>query len=127
MKRPVARILAVFGGLTLLGASASPLGADARLAIKVFPTVSFAPAELVVQAHVQIDSDNRALELEADSPDYYRSTTIQLNGQQAPQTTIFQLRSLPTGQYEVTARLYGSSGHARAEARQRIAVLGRGR
>ena len=124
MKRRVVRILTAFSGLILLGAHVPPLGAAAPLAIKVSPTVSFAPAQFFVQAHVQIDRENRALEIVADSPDYYRSSTIQLNGQEAPLTTLVELRNVPRGEYEVTARLYGLSGRPRAEVHQHIAVLG---
>jgi hypothetical protein len=112
--------------LLLLGDYAPQVDTSAKLAIKVYPSVSFAPAAILVNVHVPTDSENRALELIADSADYYRSSTIELDGPHAPQTSVFQWRDLPSGEYEVTARLYGRSARVRAQVGQRIAVLERG-
>ena len=125
MKTSVLKNLLVLSALLLLGVNAAPLGEGAKLRIKVYPSVSSEPAEIVVRVHVPSDGENRALELIADSGDYYRSSTIEMNGQQAAPTTFFRLRDLPSGRYDVTARLYGESDRLRAEVRQRIAVLGR--
>ncbi len=125
MSRPNRRILAIFA-LLLLGDFAPRVSTRAKLAIKVYPSVSFAPAVILVNVHVPTDSENRALELIADSPDYYRSSTVELDGPHAPKTSVFQWRDLPSGEYEVTARLYGPSARARAQVSQHIAVLPRG-
>ena len=61
----------------LLVASAGPLGADARLSMKVSPPVALAPANLTMRAIIVPDSRNRMLQITAESGDYYRSSDIQ--------------------------------------------------
>jgi hypothetical protein len=103
--------------------SVLPAGAGDRLAMRVSPAISFAPANLVVRAFVEADADNRAVEIVAESPDFYRSSAIQLDGDRAPRTSMFEFRSLPPGTYEVSAVLLGSGGQTRATVRQEINVI----
>ena len=107
----------------LLAASASPLGAGEQMAMKVSPEVAFAPADLVVRAIIEASPDNRALEVIFDSPDFYRSSLIELEGELAPRTTVFEIRNLPGGRYVVTTRLVGSSGQTRSALRQTVTVM----
>ncbi len=119
------RLLVV--GLLMFGAIA-PIGAGERdrLTLKVSPAVCFAPANLVVRATVLADADNRAVEVVAESPDFYRSSEIQLDGDKAPRTNMFEFRSLPPGSYEVRAILIGSGGEERASVRQSVNVMASG-
>ena len=103
-----------------------PLGAGERITIKVSPAVSFAPANLIVRTMIVADADNRAVEIIAESPDFYRSSEIQLEGDKAPRTTMFEFRSLPSGTYEVRANLIGVGGQQRAFVRQQINVIAGG-
>jgi hypothetical protein len=105
---------------------AAPIGAGERLALKVSPAVAFAPANLIVRTTVEADSANRAMEIEADSADFYRSSAIELDGEKAPRTTQFEFRSLPQGTYHVRATLLGSDGHARAAVRTEVNVIASG-
>ncbi len=105
---------------------AAPLGAGDRLALKVFPAVAFAPANLIVRTTVEADPANRAMEISAESPDFYRSSAIQLDGDKAPRTTQFEFRSLPPGRYYVKATLMGSDGHSRATVRTEMNVIASG-
>jgi hypothetical protein len=111
----------VFGFLIL--ASAAPVGAGESLTMKVSPNVSFAPANLVVRTTVQADPANRAITIEADSGDFYRSSAMELDGDKAPRTTMFEFRSLPSGTYRVTATLYDGNGKTRAFARSEVNVI----
>lgn len=108
--------------------AAMPLGAKDKdpLMMRVSPTVSFAPANLMVRATVEVNAANRAVEIIAESEDFYRSSEMQLDGNSAPRTTQFEFRSLPPGTYEVRAVLYGQNGDARAEVRQQINVIASG-
>jgi hypothetical protein len=108
--------------------STLPLGAGAgeRLAIRVSPAVAFAPANLIVRAIVEADADNRAVEVIAESAEFYRSSEIQLEGDKAPRANQFEFRNLPPGVYEVRASLVGADGHARAVARQQVNVIASG-
>ena len=105
---------------------ATPLGADTPLALKVSPAVSFAPANLVVRATVEVNAANRAMEVVAESADFYRASAIQLDGDKAPRTNMFEFRSLPPGTYDVQATLLGADGHTRAHVRQEINVIASG-
>lgn len=113
----------LFGLLILL---AAPLGAETPLMLRVSPAVSFAPANLVVRATVEVNAANRAMEVVAESEDFYRASAIQLDGDKAPRTSTFEFRSLPSGVYEVHATLVGPDGHARARVRQEVNVVASG-
>ncbi len=106
--------------------AAGPLGASERLALRVSPAVSFAPANLVVRATIPADSENRAVEVVAESTEFYRSSEIELDGARAPRTSLFEFRSLPPGTYEVRATLRAVDGHSLANVRQQINVIDSG-
>ena len=114
----------LFGILMLI--TTLPMGAGERITVKVSPAVAFAPANLVVRTMIEADQDNRAVEIVAESADFYRSSQIQLEGDKAPRTTSFEFRSLPPGSYEVRALLLGADGGQRAFARQTINVIASG-
>ena len=103
-----------------------PLGADDRISLKVSPAVAFAPANLVVRATIVADADNRAVEIVAESENFYRSSEVQLDGDRAARTNTFEFRSLPPGTYEVRATLLGVDGRSRAMIRQQVNVLATG-
>jgi hypothetical protein len=100
-------------------------GAGDKLSMKVSPAIAFAPANLVVRAYVAADPDNRAIEVVAESPDFYRSSQIELDGDKAPHTNVFEFRSLPTGAYQVSAVLIGTRGQ-RALVRSEVNVMASG-
>jgi hypothetical protein len=110
----------------LIGVTTLPVGAGERITLKVSPAVSFAPANLVVRATVEADAENRAIEIVAESSDFYRSSEIQLEGDKAARTNTFEFRSLPPGTYEVRAKLYGADGQQRAAVRQQVNVIASG-
>jgi hypothetical protein len=93
------------------------------LAMRVSPAISFAPADLMIRARVEPDADNRAMEVVAESSDFYRSSAIQLEGDRAPRTVTFEFRSLPPGEYEVTAVVIGMDGQRRGVAHSRVNVM----
>ena len=115
---------ALLGVLTLI--ATLPLGAGERMTIKVSPAVAFAPANLIVRAMIVADADNRAVEITAESQDFYRSSTVQLDGDKAARTSNFEFHSLPPGTYEVRANLLGSKGEQRATVRQQVNVIATG-
>jgi hypothetical protein len=110
----------------LLAAATLPVGAGERITLKVSPAVAFAPANLVVRATIEADAANRAIEIVAESPDFYRSSEIQLEGDKAARTNTFEFRSLPPGTYEVRAKLLGADGQQRAAVRQQVNVIASG-
>jgi hypothetical protein len=116
-----ATILGLLAGVPLL--VALPLGASPRLSIAVTPIVAYAPANVRVRARVEANADNRALQVVADSTEFYRSSEIPLNGDRAPRTTVVEFRNLPGGTYNVTAVLVGAT--SRTTAVQQIKVVKR--
>src|SRR5262245_61438759 len=115
----------IFCGL-LLTMSGLSLGAGEKISLKASPEVSFAPAHLVVRTAIEPDQDNRALEIVIDSPNFYRSSLIQLEGDQAPRTSVVEFRGVPGGNYEISARLLGQNGESRGLARRVIDVIDQG-
>jgi len=115
------RIVTPVAALALL--VALPALAGERLQIHVSPATSFAPANLVVQAVIESDDENRSLEVVAEASDFYRSSEIALNGRRAPRLNVFEFRSLPGGEYEVRAVLKGSGNQTRAVMRRSVRVV----
>jgi hypothetical protein len=114
----------VFVGILVTAAASSAGARDReRLAVRVTPAVSLAPANLVVRAVVDADPANRAIQISAESEDFYRSSEISLDGDRAPRTSQFEFRSLPPGSYEVRAALVGSMGEERASIAQQVDVI----
>ena len=108
----------------LMLAAAARADAGEPLTMAVSPVQSFAPTTLTVRVHVNPDAENRALEVVAESGDYYRSSRIQLDGNEAPQTFVVELRSLPGGNYEIRGALIGTSGRIRGLVRRQVIVIG---
>lgn len=111
---------------SLLMLTAAPMRARDPLAVHVSPSVCFAPANLIVRTTIEADAANRAVNIVAESPEFYRASEIQLDGDKAPRTTVFEFRSLPSGTYEVKATLIGESGKPRAFVRQEVNVIASG-
>jgi len=110
----------------LLVTAALPARASDRMTLKISPTVAFAPANLIARTMIEADARNRAVEIVAESDDFYRSSEIQLDGEHAPRTTTFEFRSLPPGTYEVKATLLGSDGAPLATVRHQMNVIATG-
>jgi hypothetical protein len=113
---------AAFVGLALMTISVD--GASQPVTMQVSPAVSFAPANLVIRAKLEPDVNNRAIEIIAESSDFYRSSAIELAGDRAPRTVTFEFRGLPSGEYEVTAAVIGTDHRRRAVVRSRVDVMG---
>jgi hypothetical protein len=113
----------LIGALILM---AMPLGAGERLAMSVSPAVSFAPARLVVRAVIAADGENRAVKVVAESGEFYRASEVELDGDRAPRTSMFEFRSLPPGDYQVTATLLGADGQSLAYKRTQVNVVSSG-
>jgi hypothetical protein len=108
-------------GLTVM--TTTVVSATEPLSMRVSPAVAFAPADLFIRASIEPDADNRAMEVIADSGSFYRSSAIQLEGDRAAKTNTFEFRSLPPGEYEVTAVVIGADGRRRAAARAHVNVI----
>jgi hypothetical protein len=114
-------LLVWVGGLTVLMTTVA--GAKEPLSMQVSPAMSFAPSNLVIRTSLEPDADNRVMEVIAESSEFYRSSSIPLEGDRAPRTVTFEFRSLPPGEYDVTAVVIGTGGQQRALARSRVRVM----
>jgi len=103
--------------------SALAINANEPLTMAVSPMQSFAPTNLTIRVHVEPDAGNRALEVVAESGEYYRSSRIQLDGAEAPRTMSLEIRNLPGGDYDVRGALINSAGRERAVVRKQVIVL----
>jgi hypothetical protein len=109
--------------LAMTLAATAAAGANQPLAIKVSPAVSSAPADLIIRTSVDPHADNRSLEVVAESGDFYRSSTVMLEGDRAAKTTQFEFRSLPPGEYQVSVVVTGVDGRYRAISRGQAKVV----
>jgi hypothetical protein len=91
-------------------AVAIPSAAGNRLVMRLSPPIAPEPAKLTVRTIVEADDENRALQIVAQSADFYRSSWIQLDGVNASRVNDFEFRNLPVGTYEVISVLVGSQG-----------------
>ena len=114
------RVLVVWG---LIGTAVLPLNGREPLTIAVSPAFAFAPATVRVRARIEPNADNRRLTIVADGVALYRSSEIQIDGEQAPRTFELSFRDLPGGEYQVSAVLTDTAGRQRAIARQATRVM----
>lgn len=101
--------LTVLTTIAMLTAS-SATDASEKLSLRVTPNVSKAPSTVIVKATVARNSGNRWLHIEADSGEFYRSSAIELDGENAPLVTEIRLPNLPGGEYTVVAVLRNRMG-----------------
>ena len=104
------RIASILLGLCIALPATLAADKEERLSLHVSPIVAMAPANVIVQARIDADDENRALEVTVESDDFLRRSQIELNGKSAPRVSVFELRDIPTGMYEVRAVLIGSHG-----------------
>jgi hypothetical protein len=88
----------------------------------VSPRMAQAPAAVLVQVLLQPADENRGLEIAIDSGTYYRSSSIELSGAEAPRVHSVQFRSLPSGMYDVQVVLTGPGGSRRGYQRDQFHV-----
>jgi hypothetical protein len=116
-------ILAVFTTLALMAANTDTVARE-KLSLRVTPNVSSAPSNVIVKATIAKDPANRWLSIEADSGTFFRSSAIELDGDNAPTVTEIRLSNLPSGEYSVSAVLRGNLGQETI-VRRTVIVLAR--
>ncbi len=110
--------------LAALGlAATSPLRAGERLTMRVSPTVAMAPATLVITTKAEPDASNRVLQIQVESEGYYRSSLMQVDGEEAAASRTVHYDGVPGGTYEIRATLFGPGGKMRAEAIRRVQIV----
>lgn len=93
------------------------VGATQPLTLDVSPAVMQAPGFISVRARIEASDDNRWLEIVAESADFSRSSTVQLDGRRTPPLSIFEYSDLPPGMYEVRGLLVTTTSRRAAVSR----------
>jgi len=78
--------------------------------MQVSPAVSRAPAFLTVRVMIESPAGSRFLEVVAESPEFYRSSQIPIDGVNRSFLKVFEFTNLPTGIYQITGVLLGVDG-----------------
>jgi hypothetical protein len=107
----------------LLAVSATTV-ADEQVSVRVTPAFAFAPASVMIRTRIEPHADNRSMEIVADSGGFYRSSTIPLEGDRSPRSATFEFRSLPPGEYDISATIIGSNGRPRVTQHTTVNIMG---
>ena len=99
-----------------------PLVADEPITVSVYPAVAMARGTAQLRVFVERNDLNRMLTWEVDGPQYYRSSTEDLDGAAAPRSWFFEVRDLPEGEYEIRAMVKRNNNSV-SSARTKITVL----
>lgn len=91
----------------------------APLSLQISPKAAMAGTFVQARVRVHPDTHNRLLRISVESPNYFRSSDVTLNGADAAITHVVPLRALPAGSYLVIATVYGVEGE-RARSLQRL-------
>ena len=114
------KALAICG---LIGLTALTVNGREAVTITVSPAHAFAPATLRVVVRIEPNATNRSLTIVADGENFFRSSEVSLDGDQAPKIIQMPFASVPGGQYDVYAVLKDASGRERATVHERVAIF----
>jgi hypothetical protein len=106
-----ARLAALVAAL-LFAPAAGAAGQDGaqEVSVHVTPHVCFEGGAVRTQVRLPRDAANRALRVEVDSGGYYSSSTVQIDGDAAPELHERRWLDLPAGKYMVTVLIVRASG-----------------
>lgn len=97
--------------------------ADEAVSITVRPAVAPFRGNARVKVLVARNEANRTLMWEVDGPNYYRSSTMNLDGAASPRSYFFTARELPAGEFEIRVTVRRSDSSA-VSGRGSVRVLG---
>src|SRR5262249_59162336 len=75
----IARYAALFFGFCVFSLAPSALNGGEALQMRVSPAIQRAPAMLTVRVIVESSSDNRLLQVVAESPTFYRGSGVEID------------------------------------------------
>ena len=114
-------MLAVLSACAAL--AAGPGASDPPLRAQVSPRFGPAPSPVRVQAIVAPATENRGLLIVIESDDYFRSSTLPLEGDAASRVHVADFRSVPAGVHHITVALLDQQGDRRAVVRDAIELI----
>ena len=94
-----------FGLVVALGvlAGSMQMSADEAISITVRPAVTSFRGNAMLKVLVSRNEKNRVLVWEVDGPNYYRSSSMPLEGAAAARSYVFMVKDLPAGEFDVRA------------------------
>jgi hypothetical protein len=81
-----------------------------RMVLTLSPQVTSVGAPVQALVRLAPNAENRLLRLMVDSGDYFRSSDVQLDGEDAASAHFLPLVGLPEGRYQLLAVLYDARG-----------------
>ena len=87
-----------------------PAGADQVISGRVRLGSGTAPADVLIQAFIEPNVENRLVSFVVESEDFYASSSAELDGDRAPRAKEVRFRMLPPGDYEVLVTLFRADG-----------------
>ena len=112
--------LAVAAGVL---AGSMQMSADEAISITVRPAVTSFRGNAQLRVLVSRNERNRMLVWEVDGPNYYRSSSIALDGAASPRSYFFLVKDLPGGEFDVRATVKRNDSSS-AMDRSTIKVIG---
>ena len=114
-----------FGVAVVAGflAGSMQMSADEAISITVRPAVTSYRGNARLKVLVSRNERNRMLVWEVDGPNFYRSSSIALDGASSPRSYFFVVRDLPEGEFDVRATVKRNDSSA-AMDRGTIKVIG---
>jgi hypothetical protein len=104
--------------VALLAVMSLGVHAGEPIRVRVVPAFALNPADVSVETVIEPDARNRGVEVTLDSPNFFTTSTVALEGDRAPRVRKVVFRQLPAGSYEVSATLVQDRG-----ARSKVAVI----
>ncbi len=94
-----------FGVAVVAGilAGSMQMSADEAISITVRPAVASYRGSAQLKVLVSRNERNRMLVWEVDGPNFYRSSSIALDGAASPRSYFFMVKDLPGGEFDVRA------------------------
>ena len=92
------------------------------VSVSAFPGVAQEPAWITVRVFVEPDPENRALEVIAESENFFSKSRLQLNGERTARTRVFEYRDLLAGDYDIRAVLIDQGGDPGAVATAKVKI-----
>jgi hypothetical protein len=104
-------------------AGSMQMSADEAISITVRPAVASFRGSALLRVLVSRNEKNRMLIWEVDGPNYYRSSSITLDGAAAARSYFFMMKELPAGEFEVRATVKRNDSTAAVD-RSTLMVIG---
>ncbi|MEO5741589.1 MAG: hypothetical protein ABIS29_13445 [Vicinamibacterales bacterium] len=99
------------------------MSADEAISITVRPAVTSFRGNAQLRVLVSRNEKNRSLVWEVDGPNYYRSSSMTLDGAAAARSYFFMVKELPAGDFEVRATVKRNDSSSAVD-RSTIKVVG---